>query len=124
MSKEFQKSALPTLLHFVWVRTAFQPRMGTYLTSLVALFARHRLEQWAKAVSLSRHTENTFPWDQKQAASLELYHNFFSPALWGPFKNYVMHFSLLFDHPPIYGYGFAMILSNIYLIKFVMIIFC
>ena len=42
----------------------------------------------------------------------------------GPFTNYVLYFSLLFDHPPTYGYVFAMILLNIYLIKFVMVIFC
>ena len=42
----------------------------------------------------------------------------------GTFTNYVMHFSLLFDHPPTYGYGFAMILLNIYLTKFAMVIFC
>ena len=42
----------------------------------------------------------------------------------GPFTNYVMHFSPLFDHPPTYGYVFAMILLNIYLMKFAMVIFC
>ena len=31
----------------------------------------------------------------------------------GSFTYYVMHFSLLFDHPPTYGYVFAMILLNI-----------
>ena len=40
----------------------------------------------------------------------------------GPFTNYVMHFSLIFDHPPTYGYVFAMILLNIYLIEFAMVI--
>ena len=30
MGKEFQKSALPTLFHFVWVRAAFQPHVSCY----------------------------------------------------------------------------------------------
>ena len=41
----------------------------------------------------------------------------------GPFTNYVMHFSLLFDHLPTFGYVFAILLM-IYLIKFAMVIFC
>ena len=42
----------------------------------------------------------------------------------GAFTNYVMDLSLLIDHPPTYGYGFAMILLNMHLIKFEMVIFC
>ena len=41
----------------------------------------------------------------------------------GSFTNYVMHSSLHFDHPPTYGYVFAIILPNIYLTKFAMVIF-
>ena len=39
----------------------------------------------------------------------------------GPFTNYVMHFSLLFDNLPTYSYVFAAILPNIYLIKFAIV---
>ena len=40
----------------------------------------------------------------------------------GSFTNYVMHFSLLFDHPPTYGYVFAIILLNKYLKKISIVI--
>ena len=36
--------------------------------------------------------------------------------------HYVMHFSVFFDHPSTYDYVFAVILPNIYFIKFVIVI--
>ena len=42
----------------------------------------------------------------------------------GPFTNYVMHFLILFDHPPTYAYVFEAILLHIYLLEFAMVIFC
>ena len=45
MGKEFQKSALPTLFHFVWVRAALQPRVPRIATATAAVAVEAQLRQ-------------------------------------------------------------------------------